>query len=229
MYIKDGTGQLFNAAVDQTKTKLTQVSNVLKNPAPSTSDDYSLVASDELRRLKNQNANTKQLISCITDKQKFIFATLIEWRVLLSKVIDEKPGNLITTEKLLKLCIMENPSVDAIKQIIGKTDKRICEIGSPKAMQAAILQKLIETDGKYIEHIRTHECHNCLKTGHGPAWACPFPKIKENYKAWYKRPENQQHLHRQFNRRRTHLVEKFGEEKADEIISKTKKPTEKKE
>ncbi len=221
--MKDPEGKMFKTAIDQTKPKLAQIANALKDPKPPISTDYCQLATEELHRIERQSASMKKIISEITDKQKILFSSLIEWRVLLGKVIDEKPVNLVSTDKLFTLCGKNDPSVEEIKAVIGKTDKRVCEIGSTRAMQAAIIQKLIETQGQYIEHIRTHECHNCLKTGHGPAWACPFPKIKENYAAWYKRPENQQHLHKQFNRKRDKLVAKVGEEKADKIILKTQK------
>lgn len=224
MYIKDPIGNMFKTAVHQTKHKLTQISNAMKDSGRSTTDYFQL-ASEVLNRLQRQSANLKQTISGISDEQRFLFSSLIEWRILLSKVIDEKPENLVSAEKLLTLCVKIEPSVDEIKGVIGKTDKRVCEIGATKAMQAAILQNLINSQGQYIQHLRTHECHNCLKTGHGPAWACPFPKIKENYMAWYKRPENRQHLHHQFKRKRDKLVEKVGEEKADEIILSTHKKT----
>lgn len=200
-----------------------EVAKHLKPVKSNVSVDYARIAREELDRAcgrKGQMFINK--VRRVQNQGLKVFESLIEWRDQLAKVIDEKPEQLLSRWTLVNLASSEDQSLAQIKKTLSPCDKHINDPDSSEPLQAGVVQKLLESGGDYIQEIRSIECHNCLKVGHGPAWACPFPKIKENYRIYYLRPENEAFRHHQYQRRFNKLVAKVGEVKALEIINKTR-------
>lgn len=215
---------LFLCSCEETKRKLLDVCKALKDP--KTTVNYSKLASDEIRRMSSRKGamfENKMKKLQASDQRMTVFRALVEWRDQISKIIDDKPELSVSSFKILDLTISDNSSITRVKEILGDIDKRISDPASMEPQQAGVIMKIIETGGQYMDEIRNLECHNCLKTGHGPVWACPFPKEKGIYKAYYQNPEHQQFRDKQYMRRWGKLVAKVGEQKAREVVEKTKR------
>lgn len=205
-------------AFNKTKERLKLLHNFLQNCDSETK--YEKLAKVEFNQLKSRNGVKIAAIVRKTGQEMWdLFVALIEWRELFSKMIDENPKNLLSAEKLLTLTTMKDNELSELKKITGPLcDYAFKSLDIPR--QLKIIRNILNSNGAYMQTIRTHECHNCLKIGHGPAWACPFPKNYENYALWMNREENKQFRDKQNQRRYKNLVEKVGEEKAKEITSR---------
>lgn len=212
-------GQVIRA-FNMTKDRLKLLHGFLHNSESET--EYERIAKDAFKQLKNRKGVkiTAEVRNTGQDMWN-LFVALIEWREIFSKAIDEKPQNLLSAEKLLFLTEMKDKPISELYKVAGA----LCEyafksLEDPR--QLKIIHKILESNTTYMQTLRSLECHNCLRIGHGPAWACPFPKNHENYAIWMNREENKQFKDKQNQRRYNKLVEKFGEEKAKEIMSGTK-------
>lgn len=204
-------------AFQKTKERLQLLHGFLQNSESET--EFEKLAKAEFTQLKTRKGVKIAALVRSTGQDTWnSFVNLIEWREIFSKMIDEKPKMLLSAEKLLSLSASSNKEISEMETITGT----LCEyafksLDEPR--QLKIIQKILESNGSYMQVLRNHECHNCLRIGHGPAWACPFPKNNENYAIWMNRPENKQVKEKQSQRRFNNLVEKVGEEKAKEIMS----------
>jgi len=130
------------------------------------------------------------------------FMSLMEWRQTFSRVIDEQPNRVLPTTTLIRLSQLQHPSLEEVVDLCGNVAVTV------KPQTKIIRNLLCEED--YIEKLRLLECHNCLKGGHGPAWACPFPRNHENHKIWMNREENKSAKQYQNARRRKNWEKKTG-------------------
>jgi ribonuclease D len=160
----------------------------------------------ELNNLRNYKGNDRDQVLGSIDElssaQRYLFGTLLQWRLHFAQMIDEKPLNIMHAKNLLFLTQMVDPTAD---KILAKYLSHLPKNIQP---QAKVLNNLLY--GQTIDELKNVECHNCLRAGHGPAWACPFPKNKENYKIWFNRPENQASKQAQNERRRKNWEDKTG-------------------
>jgi ribonuclease D len=156
----------------------------------------------ELKKPKHEK-RIRDFATKLNLNQKDLLKSLLEWRTMMSNILDEKEENLIKSTNLVQLACEAPQSIGEITSIIGQLNKFL-------EPQKKIILRLITEHG-FINKLRTLECHNCLREGHGPAWACPFPKNSLNYKLWMKREENSEVNARQ-NQRRVENARKKGYE-----------------
>lgn len=221
---KDSRGRLIQQACEATKSKLIEVAKHLKETKCNSNVNYARAAREELSRASGKKGQVFiNKLRRVESSGLKVFESLVEWRDLLAKVIDEKPEQILSRWTLVDLASSQDSSLANIQKTLSPCDKRINNPDSSEPLQAGVVQKLLQSGGTYIQEIRSIECHNCLKVGHGPAWACPFPKIKENYRNYYLRPENEVFRHYQYQRRFNKINAKVGEVKALEIINNTRK------
>lgn len=161
------------------------------------------------------------LVQNMTQEILDIFIALIEWREMFANIIDENPRKIISAKTLLHLASSKEGdcNIDVIKKLTGPTSTYVYK--SPEEpRQFNVIRKIIQTRGSYIQNLKSLKCFNCLQIGHGPAWACPFPKSRRNYQVWINHEENRNHKHKQNQRRFFNLAEKWGERTAKAIMTK---------
>ena len=65
-------------------------------------------------------------------------------------------------------------------------------MGKPRLEQ--VITRIIETNGSHMDEIRNIRCKNCLKKGHGAAWACPLPRNPSRFERGRRRHKNRELL-----------------------------------
>lgn len=122
---------------------------------------------------------------------------------MISKIFDEEEDMLVTGSTLARMARQKPQTVGEIRAFIRAAPKDVVNHDpNGKPRQEVVLLRIIDTNGHHMEELRNLECHNCLKKGHGAAWACPLPKNRENLKIFMNRPENRHFKMKQDERRR---------------------------
>ena len=176
-------------------TKVLLKSSYKFNPKPFLPDVFKEIQSLILYKGKSEN-EIRQTAKRIKAEQRDLFESLLVWRFNIAKIIDEKPNNVVHSSTLLQISTTANISLDLIQAYLSSNSSTHKSLKG----QDKVINNLCH--GQSIEELLETECHNCLQKGHGPAWACPFPKNKDNYKLWFNRPENKEYKMKQNLRRK---------------------------
>lgn len=210
-------------AFDQTKIILRNVYS-FSNVDEYNEEYVTRMATLELNGLRLvKGFRVKKLLKDMDQECLDIFVALIEWREILAKVVDEKPKYVIDARRMLEVSSLKHCyNMEKIRDIVvgdGNCHNIYLFKSMKEPRQVRVIQKIVESKGQYMKHLRKLECFNCFYVGHGPAWACPFPKNNQNYALWMNRKENVRFKMKQNQRRFENLVKKCGEERAKLIMS----------
>ena len=172
--------------------------------APENPPDYVAMANEELcRSVKGTCLDSLPPSSLFTCETLKTLASLLEWRTMISRIFDEEEEVIVTASNLAILSLEKPQTVDEIVKLMPSAPEGVVNrepAGKPR--QEPVIMRIIETNGSHMDELRELECHNCLKKGHGAAWACPLRKNNENLKIFMNRPENRRYKVKQNERRR---------------------------
>jgi hypothetical protein len=177
---------------------------------PTSSDtEWTILANEflrEFRKLRCRSSLNFRGTDDVTTKEIVFqkFTAMTEWRCNFAKLIEEAPSNVLSSQTILRLCLLKEPTQLMVEEIVTAENANILP---SVTMQLQVLLKIL-VDTKFIEKLRNLECHNCLKVGHGAAVCCPFPKNSANCKVWMNRPENRKFKIKENQRRRRNCLAK---------------------